>query len=573
LLFADQTLSYTDKVHFIASFLDLGFEEATDLLQEHCEACSVLMVETVADYLDRKIGTAWEALIELRNSLMKDSFAVRAKKILKAEKQVPTEEKKKKRLVTSKQTHPAANRTTLLWPNIGQMNPVSREKENWCLGGPHFSSSLSSAANLAILDKSLVKVPLYILCYRYDVEELNQTDLKLAGLETARYRLHTFGLVFDGKSKVCYVCDPNGEFKVHGELEYVHLPIQIKDATTCKSRYAIELAAHKIVSCPPRMPKSPINGLQYSDMVDFVKEGYLSDKVQSLWSDILRQQYPDVVGLEYTASMEFSLDWANSKVIGALGPFLDAGKTCVQLHHVPGHFIVSIGHAGELIVFDTLNNVEKIKEILPILKFELGVLYCSEEKGRQVKVLRCQTQRASECLILANDLALGACAGSTPQELARQKPSQSIPELYSGVWRQFQNHTLGKPQLCRLPCIDHRLLGSRKVVLLEFMIDRAFVELKKQELRKSFNAPQNCDDSNDEESNDSDYADSSMKPVATPQRTAEIQNELLQSESDADSSTDVSNQRRVVQLKTSKAFLQETACDFATYLFQKRCNR
>jgi hypothetical protein len=45
-------------------------------------------------------------------------------------------------------------------------------------------------------------------------------------IESAQYSLHVLGVVLDGRTNTCYVCDPNGYFKPGSGLEYLHLPLQ-----------------------------------------------------------------------------------------------------------------------------------------------------------------------------------------------------------------------------------------------------------------------------------------------------------------------------------------------------------
>ena len=55
-----------------------------------------------------------------------------------------------------------------------------------------------------------VIIPLYILCYVFDNNELSIEELKNATEETVQYSLHTVGLVMHRDSRRLFVADPNG---------------------------------------------------------------------------------------------------------------------------------------------------------------------------------------------------------------------------------------------------------------------------------------------------------------------------------------------------------------------------
>jgi len=52
-------------------------------------------------------------------------------------------------------------------------------------------------------------IPLYVINYIFDGDELSAADMKKP-IETAMYSIHAIGAVFDNASKVMLLADPNG---------------------------------------------------------------------------------------------------------------------------------------------------------------------------------------------------------------------------------------------------------------------------------------------------------------------------------------------------------------------------
>ena len=96
---------------------------------------------------------------------------------------------------------------------------------------------------------TLVKcIPLYVLCYLFDTDELTNTQLKNTSEETAQYSLHVVGLVIDSAARTVIVADPNGALQVGSNMEFLSMPLtklEIK-ATTSVSRYDREMQEMKL---------------------------------------------------------------------------------------------------------------------------------------------------------------------------------------------------------------------------------------------------------------------------------------------------------------------------------------
>jgi hypothetical protein len=83
-------------------------------------------------------------------------------------------------------------------------------------------------------------IPLYVLCYLFDENELTDPVLKEVKEETAQYSLHAVGLVINSSNKTIIVADPNGGLKEGSNMEFLSMPLrelESEKATTKVSRY------------------------------------------------------------------------------------------------------------------------------------------------------------------------------------------------------------------------------------------------------------------------------------------------------------------------------------------------
>ena len=68
-------------------------------------------------------------------------------------------------------------------------------------------------------------IPLYVLCYIFDNDELTTSELKLTKVETAQYSLHAVGLVINRSTKTIIVADPNGALTKAFNIEFLSMPL------------------------------------------------------------------------------------------------------------------------------------------------------------------------------------------------------------------------------------------------------------------------------------------------------------------------------------------------------------
>ena len=60
------------------------------------------------------------------------------------------------------------------------------------------------------LEDGVASMPLYVLNYIWDLDELTQAELGGSAEETAQYSCHVVGLVMDASRRMVFVADPNG---------------------------------------------------------------------------------------------------------------------------------------------------------------------------------------------------------------------------------------------------------------------------------------------------------------------------------------------------------------------------
>lgn len=69
-------------------------------------------------------------------------------------------------------------------------------------------------------------MPLYILSYIFDNDELNDEDLSIpTTVESAQYSIHAVGLIFDTLNRRIIVADPNGPLIPGSNMEFVKTPL------------------------------------------------------------------------------------------------------------------------------------------------------------------------------------------------------------------------------------------------------------------------------------------------------------------------------------------------------------
>ena len=83
-------------------------------------------------------------------------------------------------------------------------------------------------------DSSVSCMPMYVLNYLFDTEELTQADLLASTEESAQYSVHAVGLVFDRTHKRIIVADPNGALIPGSNMEFVQIPLTTRSTASTK---------------------------------------------------------------------------------------------------------------------------------------------------------------------------------------------------------------------------------------------------------------------------------------------------------------------------------------------------
>jgi len=105
--------------------------------------------------------------------------------------------------------------------------------EDYLFGNEVMKGKVISALQTA---SSNFCMPLYVLSYLYDIEELTHAELLASKEESAQYSLHAVGLVFDQTNKRIIVADPNGALVPGSNMEFVQIPLTSR--STCSTSVA-----------------------------------------------------------------------------------------------------------------------------------------------------------------------------------------------------------------------------------------------------------------------------------------------------------------------------------------------
>ena len=107
--------------------------------------------------------------------------------------------------------------------------------------------SILEAAN----DPSIGFMPLYVLNYIFDEDELSDRELKCTVQETAQYSLHVVGLVFDKHKSRILIADPNGALKPGSNMEFLSMPLKRRreKRSTAVSRFDLDSKKRKRSVC------------------------------------------------------------------------------------------------------------------------------------------------------------------------------------------------------------------------------------------------------------------------------------------------------------------------------------
>jgi len=112
-----------------------------------------------------------------------------------------------------------------------------------------FGHNLAEASILNAANNPVVNIiPLYVLNYIFDGDELSNTELKNSVEETAQYSLHVVGLVLDMRSRRLFIADPNGVLLPGSNMEFLSMPLQKRNnaASTKVSGFDLDSKRRKV---------------------------------------------------------------------------------------------------------------------------------------------------------------------------------------------------------------------------------------------------------------------------------------------------------------------------------------
>jgi hypothetical protein len=112
---------------------------------------------------------------------------------------------------------------------------VDGEILDYLYGTPSMCTKIGEAAKSGTCHA----IPMYIICYLFDVDELNDEEMKCKLWETAQYSCHVLAIYFDPIEKKAVILDTNGPLNPGGSMEFVKFPREPLPgkATTAISRY------------------------------------------------------------------------------------------------------------------------------------------------------------------------------------------------------------------------------------------------------------------------------------------------------------------------------------------------
>ena len=248
---------HAKELEFLATYLGTTVEEAKDQWEGHCETCAVFYTGEVLRSLQAFPDTPVETVLS-------NTYASTSSKLAK----LPWEGAVEEMFPAEKRARAGGGgRTEVMWAplltiplNLAPVPAASGGAQTfkgdvktaegtvaatsyyYLAGSPELPSRLSEAVAHGV-GRTCV-VPLYILNYIYDGDELSKEDLCVEGIETAQYSCHVVGLVLDGREgkNTCFVCDPNGSLVPGANMEFLSLPFTSRPgrASTAVSQFDLD---------------------------------------------------------------------------------------------------------------------------------------------------------------------------------------------------------------------------------------------------------------------------------------------------------------------------------------------
>jgi hypothetical protein len=254
---ADPAVHAEELAHLAAYLGGIPVAEAEDQYSGHCETMAVFFSRTVMDSLRAAPAAAPAGVLPAAYAGARarlDSLATweaRVGVLFEAEARARAD---------AAQAGARKGRTLAMWAPLlvgreggsgggggggggaAAMGTVARSAAAFLAGSPGVGARLAEAVAAAAAG-GLSCMPLYILNYIWDGDELCAADLVVDTIETAQYSCHVVGLVVDARARVAYVADPNGALVPGGNMEFLSLPFAPrKRPSTAVSQYDVDQA-------------------------------------------------------------------------------------------------------------------------------------------------------------------------------------------------------------------------------------------------------------------------------------------------------------------------------------------
>ena len=131
--------------------------------------------------------------------------------------------------------------TPCRWIDFQKLYQTNRKSDLHSFGTHLLEAHISKKRLMKIVASgdSTKVIPLYVLCYLFDTNELTNAELKNTKEETAQYILHVVvGLVIMNHQNITIIiADPNGALIIDGSnMEFISMPLsklRSKPTTTC----------------------------------------------------------------------------------------------------------------------------------------------------------------------------------------------------------------------------------------------------------------------------------------------------------------------------------------------------
>jgi hypothetical protein len=256
--------AHTRELQYLASFLGgIPVAEAKDQYEGHCETLAVAFTRAVMEVLHS--APAGDPASVLHAAFAVARAQLDALPSWEAQVALLFEAEARARRDGAQQDAAARKgRTLAMWEPLlpprggggggsgggggggggAAIGTVARSAAAFLAGAPELGARLAEAA--AHASSGLAVMPLYVLNYIFDGDELSAADLAVDSIETAQYSCHVVGLVLDGRSRTAFVADPNGALVPGGNMEFLRLPFaHRKQASTAISAFDLAALAKK----------------------------------------------------------------------------------------------------------------------------------------------------------------------------------------------------------------------------------------------------------------------------------------------------------------------------------------